>query len=89
MINTQKLVPSPRLQTIKMVEETIKNHHDSLITLAALKRKLPKQVNHNTLMEIIDYLEESNKIVTSLKGIAWIYNPDQRARKLISESISH
>jgi hypothetical protein len=62
---------SPRLSTIKMVEETIKNG-DSAITLAELKRRLPKQVNHYTLKEIITYLEESRKIYFGSKGMTWL-----------------
>ena len=87
-MNVQKLA-SPRLKTIKMVELTLKNHDHSLITVAELKRKLPKQVNHNTLMCILEYLEESGKIVTSIKGITWTYNPSPKLDKAIREGFEH
>jgi len=70
---SQKLIlKSPRLSTILMVEEVLKNHKDSSVSLAELKRLLPKQVNHNTLKVILEYLDNSNKIVISMKGITWL-----------------
>ena len=75
---------SPTLNTVLMVEETLKNMDESVITIAELKRKLPKQVNHNTLKVILEYLEESNKIAVSIKGITWIHNPNSTLRKAIA-----
>ena len=79
---------SPRLTTIRMVESVLKNS-DSVITVAQLKRKLPKQVNHYTLQNILEYLEESNKIVFSSKGITWIMNDNPNLRKLIEKGTRH
>jgi hypothetical protein len=70
-----------------MVEETLRNIKDSMITTADLKKKLPKQINHNTLKVILEYLEESNKIAVSIKGITWIYNTNLNLRKDISKGI--
>jgi hypothetical protein len=70
----QKMTSSPTLNTVLMVEETMQQMQDSIFTIAQLKRQLPKQVNHNTLMIILDYLEKSNKILVSIKGITWIHN---------------
>ncbi len=81
----QKPMHWPTLNTVIMVEETIKNSKDSLITIPEIKRKLPRQVNHNTLMLILEYLEQSNKIFVSLKGITWIHNTSQHFSKAISE----
>lgn len=67
---------SPTLNTIVMVEQCLKNMSPAVISVAELKRKLPKQVNHNTLINILQYLEESNKILVSIKGISWMYNPN-------------
>jgi len=78
---------APTLNTIRMVEDALKNMEDSIITIAELKRKLPKQVNHNTLKAILEYLEESNKIYVSIKGITWIHNPSLKLRKAISEGL--
>lgn len=62
----------PTLNTVIMVENTLKKMEGSVITIAELKRKLPRQVNHNTLILILEYLERSNKIFVSIRGITWI-----------------
>ena len=72
---------SPTLNTVMMVEDTLKKAGESAITVAELKRRLPKQVNHNTLKAVLEYLEASNKIFVSLKGITWIHSSDPRLRK--------
>jgi hypothetical protein len=77
----------PTLNTMIMVEDVIKNSDESVISIAELKRKLPKQVNHNTLMVILKYLEESNKIAVTLRGITWIHNPNPNLRKAISKGL--
>lgn len=77
----------PTLNTVIMVEKTLKNMGESVITVAELKRRLPRQVNHNTLMLILQYLENSNKILTGLKGITWIHNTSFNLRKAIKEGI--
>ena len=70
-----------------MVEHTLMNMDNSLFTVADIKKKLPKQVNHNTLIIILEYLEESNKIVSTIKGITWIHNPSPHLRKEISKGL--
>jgi len=84
-MQTQTLVHAPTLNTVLMVENTLKKMAKSVITIADLKRELPKQVNHNTLMIILEYLEQSNKIAVSLKGITWIYNPNPKLRAAIEK----
>lgn len=78
---------SPTLNTVLMVEETIRNMPGSVVTVAEIKRMLPRQVNHNTLKIILEYLESSNKIAVSLKGITWIHNPNQNMRKAIARGL--
>ncbi|MDK2826990.1 MAG: hypothetical protein PWQ44_2170 [Methanolobus sp.] len=75
---------SPTLNTIKMVENTLQNMDESVVSLAELKRYLPRQVNHNTLKTILEYLEESNKIAVSIRGITWIFNSNRNLNKAIS-----
>ena len=82
-----KLEHSPTLNTVLMVEDTLKNMEGSIITIAELKRKLPKQVNHNTLKLILEYLEKSNKIAVTLKGITWIHNTNQNLREAIRKGL--
>ncbi len=87
LIHERKLDHSPTLNTVFMVEDTLKNMEGSLISIANLKRKLPKQVNHRTLMVILEYLEKSNKIAVSLKGITWIHNPNLNLRRAIAKGL--
>lgn len=83
----QKLEHAPTLNTVLMVENVFKNMDESVITIAELKRKLPRQVNHNTLKIILEYLEESNKIAVSIKGITWIHNTNPNLKKAISRGL--
>ena len=87
IIYKNRLEHSPTLNTVLMVEETLKNMDGSIITIAELKRRLPKQVNHSTLRIVLEYLEESNKIAVSLKGITWIHNTNENLRKAITKGL--
>ena len=82
-----KLESSPTLNTVLMVERVLKNMGESVITVAELKRRLPRQVNHNTLKIILEYLEISNKIVVTMKGITWIHNTHPYLRKVVSQGL--
>lgn len=77
----------PTLNTVIMVENVLKKHEDSVMSIAELKRKLPRQVNHNTLMVILKYLEQSNKILVSLRGITWIHNTNPNLRQAILKGL--
>ena len=83
----QTLEHSPTLNTVLMIEDVLKNMNESVITIAKLKRKLPKQVNHTTLMIILDYLEKSNKIAVTIKGITWIHNTNVNMKKAIAKGL--
>jgi hypothetical protein len=61
-----------------MVEDAIRKAKNSVVTIAQIKKLLPRQVNHNTLKAILVYLEESNKIAVSIKGITWIHNTNMK-----------
>lgn len=86
-MSMQELEQSPNLNTVIMVENTLKNMEESVITVAELKRKLPRQVNHNTLKVILEYLEMSNKIVVTMRGITWIHNPNPHLQKAIADGL--
>ena len=77
----------PTLNTVIMVEDTLKKIDESVVSIAELKRRLPRQVNHNTLMLILQYLEQSNKILVTLKGITWIHNTNLNLKKAISRGL--
>ncbi len=80
-------ISSPTLNTVIMVENTLSNMDESVIKFAELKRKLPKQVNHNTLKIILEYLEVSNKIIVSMKGISWIHNSNLNLKNAVNSGL--
>lgn len=78
----EKLAHSPTLNTILMVEETLRNSGE-LMALAELKRKLPKKVMHQTLIQILDYLQFSGKIIIGTKGVLWVFTERKELNELI------
>jgi len=80
-----KPVHWPTLNTVIMVEDTIKKSNESVVSIAELKRRLPRQVNHNTLMVVLEYLERSGKIAAGLRGITWVYTDSKVLRELIKK----
>lgn len=77
---------SPTLNTVLMVEETLKEAKQT-ITLAELKRALPRQVMHATVLTILDYLQLSGKIVIGTKGILWVFAEREELDRLINRGI--
>jgi hypothetical protein len=76
----------PRLDTIQMVEKAIKNEK-MFHSKNSLWRSLPKQVQYPTFVKILDYLEQSNKIMYEKDGsIVWIFADSAAARKSLRES---
>ena len=71
----QKILHYPRLDTVIMVEETIKKL-DYYPTKTQLWKALPKKMMYQTFCMIIDYLAESNKIIINKGQIVWIWNPE-------------
>ncbi|MGD9275647.1 MAG: hypothetical protein PVJ67_00580 [Candidatus Pacearchaeota archaeon] len=65
----------PRLDTILMIEEAIKNSED-YPTKMQLWKSLPKKIQYQTFKLILQYLEESNKIMFHEDKIIWVYNPE-------------
>lgn len=78
----EKVGHSPTLNTVLMVEETLKDA-GQVITLAELKRRLPKKIMHQTLITILDYLQMGGKIIIGTKGILWVYAEKKELDELI------
>jgi len=76
----------PNLKTVLMVEDVLKKANQ-LITREELKRKLPTKTMHQTLNVILEYLEDSGKIIDGRKGILWIYNPSPKLDKAMKEGV--
>jgi len=82
----QKIIHYPSLRTVLMVEDILKKENN-LIKREKLKEKLPKKIMHQTLNVILEYLEQSGKIIDGRKGILWIHNNSKKLDKAIKESI--
>ena len=72
---------SPTLNTVLMVEDTLSKMGE-VISVGKLKRILPKQVMHQTLMAVIDYLEYSGKIVVNGDKVLWAFKPQSKLKKM-------
>ena len=76
-----QLMHSPRLATVLMVEDALKRSKE-MIKVSELKRRLPRKVMHSTLVQILDYLQESGKILVATRGVVWIYRPPAELERL-------
>ena len=74
----------PTLSMILMVVYLLKKANE-LLTIAELKRRLPKKVMHQTLIQTLDYLQVSGKILIGTKGILWIFAEKKELDKLIRQ----
>ncbi len=77
----------PRLDTVLMVEDAIKNAPD-YPTRTGLWKSLPKKVMYQTFKTVIDYLINSRKVIlTKDDKLMWIFADSPKARKLIEKSV--
>ena len=74
---------SPTLDTVLMVEEAVRKAKE-VLTIAELKRRLPRQVNHNTLKVILAYLQRSGKVEFTPYGVVWIFMPKEDVETILS-----
>jgi hypothetical protein len=80
------ILHSPTLESVIMVEKTIQKYSQECGRYQ-LWRKLPKKMMYQTFQVILDYLEESGKIIIDKDGcIIWTYDPEG-IKKLISEGV--
>lgn len=76
-----QLMHSPTLNTVIMVEKVLQEARE-IIKIAELKRRLPKKVMHSTLMQVLNYLQESGKILMTTKGVVWIFRPPAELERI-------
>jgi len=77
-----KMFRSPTLETVKMVEKTIKDNSGEF-KKTQIWEKLPRKIMWPTYLIILDYLEEMNKIMVGEDGIiTYIWNPELLKRVL-------
>jgi hypothetical protein len=73
----QEILHYPRLDTVIMVEETIRKL-DYYPTRMELWKALPKKMMYQTFSMIIDYLVSLGKIIVDKRDnrIVWVWNPE-------------
>jgi len=80
-----KTIHYPQLDTILMVEETIQKM--SYPKKTELWKSLPKKVMYQTFCIILDYLEQSGKIIIDKDGrIIWTWNPEM-IKKILNSGV--
>ena len=77
----------PNLNTVLMVEDFLKENRDLPIKISELKRRLPKQVMHQTLKIILEYLFRSGKIIYGPRGVQWVYSEPEHLKKMLQDSL--
>lgn len=82
-----KIKRYPNLSTVLMVEDFLRKHRDIPLKIIDIKRKLPKQVMHQTLLVVLEYLWRSGKIIYGPRGIQWIYSNPEHLSKMIQGSL--
>ena len=82
LIRRKSAARYPRLDTVLMVEEFIKEH-DGEFRKKQLWEALPKKMMYQTFSLIIDYLLVSGKISVDAEGkIGWIFYPKDVEKRL-------
>lgn len=81
----QAVLHYPRLDTVLMIEEVLKNA-EVAISKSELLRRLPKQVMRQTLNVVLDYLEEKGVIMVGSKGVLWVHNESPKMKNLLASS---
>ncbi len=84
--NKSKKIHSPTLESILMVEQTIQKYSQECGKYQ-LWKKLPRKMMYQTFQVILEYLEQSSKIIIDNEGcIIWTYNP-KRLKRLFKEGL--
>lgn len=78
----------PRLDTVLMIEDAIKNAK-TCQSRTSLWQGLPRKVMYQTYKIAIDYLIQSRKVIITKDGsLMWVFADSAKARKLIAESVA-
>jgi len=80
----EQIIHYPNLKTILMIEKILKDA-ETIINREELKKRLPKQIMHQTLNLILEYFENRGMIIDGHKGILWVYNPSPKLKKAIEK----
>jgi len=81
------MLHSPTLESVIMVEKTIQKYSQEYGKYQ-LWKKLPKKMMYQTFQLILNYLEESGKIIIDKdRCIIWTYDPEG-IKRLISKGLN-
>ena len=81
----ETILHSPTLESIIMVEKTAKKY-SGMYGKYQLWKKLPKKMMYQTFQTIINYLQDSNKIIVEDDKIIWVWDPEG-IRKLFEKGL--
>ncbi len=80
------ILHSPTLESVIMVEKTIQKFSQECGKYQ-LWKKLPRKMMYQTFLVILDYLQESGKILIDKDGcIIWTYDPEG-IKKLLAKEV--
>ena len=82
-----KIKRYPNLNTVLMVEDFLIKHRDIPIKISNIKKQLPKQIMHQTLKIILEYLWKGGKIIFGPRGIQWIYSEPKHLKKMFKNTL--
>jgi hypothetical protein len=85
-VTQDKYCHEPRLDTILMVEKAIKES-GSYPTKKELLASLPRKIQYQTFVRILEYLESSNKIVLNSRHIIWVFPDNPKLKNLLETSV--
>jgi len=77
----------PNLNTVLMVEDFLKSRRAMPMKISDIKKNLPKQIMHETLKIILEYLWTSGKIIFGPKGIQWIFSEPEHLKKMLENTL--
>ena len=80
------ILHSPTLESVLMVERTIQRYSQEYGKYQ-LWKKLPKKMMYQTFQVILDYLENSGKIMVDKDGyLIWTYDPEG-IKKILAKGV--
>ena len=80
------MIHSPTLETVLMVEKTIYKYSQEYGKYQ-LWKKMPRKIMYQTYLVILDYLQQSGKIMIGKDGcVIWTYDPEG-IKKILSKGL--
>ncbi|MAG19824.1 hypothetical protein CL618_00110 [archaeon] len=82
----KQILHSPTLESVLMVEKTIEKYSQECGKYQ-LWKKLPKKMMYQTYLVILDYLQETGKIIIDKDGcVIWVWDPEG-IRKILAKGV--